>query len=119
MYMPGIFVPGVSIPFDPDDPHAYDPLDPANTGDDSYPEATINEFPIIDLPSHEEQVEINGQSATVDVYEVTGSFEFHCFEYVYTPRTISGVTHMVLVLRPKRWKKKKPASNHARQAEHV
>jgi hypothetical protein len=97
MYLRGKYVSGVTI-YDPDDQTPFDLNDPGHALN-LYPEATMDELlPLVDCLDWDEDEE---------AYVITFSFEYHCFTFEYVPKVIDGVTHMVMVVRPLRWKKKK------------
>jgi hypothetical protein len=102
MYLKGAYVPGVTV-YDPSDETPFDPNDPGHALN-LYPEATVDEFtPLTLLESHEEVVD----GETITVFEITFSYEFHCFDFIYEEREVDGVKRFVLVIRPMRWVKKK------------
>jgi hypothetical protein len=98
MYFEGEYIEGVTV-YDPTDNTPFNPEDPGHDVH-GYPEATVDEYKPLTLLPH--VVEDN-----IWIYEVTFSYEGHAFSFIYEPQEFDGVTHMVMVIRPMRWRRKK------------
>jgi hypothetical protein len=87
--------PGINpIPtWDPNDPHKYNPIEPADTGDDNYPEAAVNQITIAQIAAKFSKTDPNDP----DCY-VTFGYEDHIFQYVLEEQTVNGEQKLVATL---------------------